>query len=102
MSTGQNRNQQTQKRQSEGPAVRVIKGSAGMPQEMISQHPMSTALVVFGIGLGVGVLLGSLISTPATPPTFSERAEHAAEKVGRQVLDAIAGVLPQSLARHVA
>lgn len=102
MSTGQQRNQQAQKRQSEGSAVRVIKNSGGMPQGMINQHPMSTALLVFGIGLGVGVLLGGMISTPATPPTFGERAEHVAEKVGRQVLDAIAGVLPQSIARHVA
>jgi hypothetical protein len=29
-------------------------------------------------------------------------AELAAEKLGRQMLDAITGVLPQSIARHVA
>ena len=105
MSTGQKRNQSqnpTQKRQTEGPAVHVVENSGGMPRQVIEQHPMSTALVAFGIGLGVGVVLGCMLTTPAEPPSFGQRAEHAAEKLGRQVLDAITGALPQSIARHVA
>jgi hypothetical protein len=101
MSTGQKRNQQTQRRQSEGPAVHVVENS-GMPRQIVEQHPMSTALMAFGIGIGVGVVLGSMLTTPDEPPTFGQRAEHAAEKLGRQVIDAITGVLPQSIARHVA
>jgi hypothetical protein len=70
---------------------------------MVDQHPMSTALVVFGIGLGVGVVLGSLISaTAAPPPSFGQRAELAAEKLGRQMMDAFSGILPRSIAKHVA
>jgi hypothetical protein len=68
---------------------------------MVTQHPMSTALVVFGIGLGVGVAVGSLLAGTPAPPTLTERAEHAAEKLGRQMLDAIAGVIPQTVSRHV-
>jgi len=64
---------------------------------------MSAALVVFGVGLGVGVALGSVLwASTAPPPTFGERAEHAAEKLGRQMLDAFACVLPQSVARRIA
>lgn len=106
MSTGQKRNQtqksQTQKRESEGPAVHVVEQSTGMPRQVIEQHPTSTALLAFGIGLGVGVCLGCMLTTSSEPPTFGQRAEHAAEKLGRQMLDALAGVLPQSVARHVA
>jgi hypothetical protein len=64
---------------------------------------MSSVLVVFGIGLGAGVALGSLLIGPVTSrPTLGRRTELAAEQLGRQMLDAIAGVLPASLAKHIA
>lgn len=63
---------------------------------------MSSAMVVFGLGLGAGVVLGSLLSGPApSRPTLGRRTELAAEQLGRQMLDAMAGVLPASLAKHI-
>jgi hypothetical protein len=63
---------------------------------------MSSVLIVFGIGLGAGVVVANLLSGPAKArPTLGRRTEQAAEQLGRQVLDAIAGVLPESLAKHV-
>jgi hypothetical protein len=81
----------------------MTKSAMAYSQGMVSEHPMSSVLVVFGIGLGVGVAIGSMLcSASAPPPSIGQRAELAAEKLGRQMLDAITGVLPQSIARHVA
>ena len=75
----------------------------GKPSGLVGNYPMSSVLVVFGIGLGAGVALGSLLSGPVTSrPTLGRRTELAAEQLGRQMLDAIAGVLPASLAKHIA
>lgn len=69
---------------------------------IVTQNPMSSVLVVFGIGFGVGVALGTILAGPMIhSPTFTERTELAAEKLGRQIMDAIAGALPESLSRHL-
>jgi len=110
MSTGQRRRNPKNRRQTirgteaDGNAGETLMTSAvSRSQDMVSQHPMSTALVVFGVGLGVGVALGSLLCSAATtPPSFGQRAELAAEKLGRQMLDAINGILPDSITRHYA
>ena len=69
---------------------------------LVSHYPLSAVLVVFGVGLAVGVALGSILGGPHTPrPSFGQRTELAAEKLGRQMLDSIAGVLPESLAKYV-
>jgi hypothetical protein len=69
---------------------------------LVSHYPLSSVLVVFGVGLAVGVALGSILGGPDTPrPSFGQRTELAAEKLGRQMLDSIAGVLPESLAKYV-
>jgi hypothetical protein len=76
--------------------------SQGKPSGLISDYPISSVLIVFGIGLGAGVALGSLLSGSVTSePTFGRRTELAAEHLGRQVRDAIAAVLPTSVAKHI-
>ena len=75
----------------------------GKPSGLVCNYPMSSVLVVFGIGLGAGVALGSLLGGSVTSrPTLGRRTGLAAEQLGRQMLDAIAGVLPASLAKHIA
>ncbi len=92
MSTGQ-------KRKPTGPTVAH---AVTKPEGLVSHYPLSSVLVVFGIGLGVGVALGSILGGPVVPPpSFGRRTELAAEKLGRQMLDAIAGVLPESLSKHI-
>ena len=44
---------------------------------------------------------GSLAGQPRLRASFGKRAELAAEHLGRQMLDAIAGVLPESLSKHI-
>ena len=92
MSTGQ-------KKMPTGPTVADAVTDA---EALVSHYPLSSVLVVFGIGLGIGVALGSILGGPVMPrPSFGQRTEIAAERLGRQVLDAIAGVLPESLSKHV-
>ena len=76
--------------------------TATKPEGLVSHYPLSSVLVVFGLGLAVGVAVGSVLGGPVTPgPSFGQRAELAAEHLGRQMLGAIAGVLPDSLSKHI-
>jgi len=95
--------QKTSSEQNRTPPGRTAANTVTKPDGVVSDYPLSSVLVVFGIGLGVGVALGSIIAGPVMPhPSFAQRTELAAEKLGRQMLDAIAGVLPESLAKHMA
>ncbi len=78
-------------------AIPVQEQAAGL----VSDYPISSSLVVFGVGLWAGIALGGLLSGPGAPPTLGRRTELAADQLGRQVLGAIAGVLPASLAKHI-
>lgn len=84
------------------PTGRTVAPTVTKPEGLVSHYPLSSVLVVFGIGLGVGAALGSILAGSAMPRrSFGQRTELAAEKLGRQMLDAIAGVLPESLSKHI-
>jgi len=98
MSTGQKRSVG----QNRSPTGRTVANAVTKSEGLISQYPLSSVLVVVGLGLAGGVVLGSILGGPATPgPSFGQRAEVAAEHLGRQMLGAIAGVLPESLSKHI-
>ena len=85
------------------PTRPTVAHAVAKPEGLVSDYPLSSVLVVFGIGLGVGVALGSILGGPmTTPPSLVQRTELAAEKLGRQMLDAIASALPKSLSKHIA
>ena len=70
---------------------------------VVSHYPLSSVLVVVGLGLAVGVAVGSVLGGPVTPrPSLGQRTGLAAEKLGRRMLDSIAGVLPESISKHIA
>jgi hypothetical protein len=72
------------------------------PEGPVSDYPISSVLVVVGLGVAVGVVLGSILgSSPAPAPSLAKRTEVAAERLGRQMVGAIAGVLPESLSKHI-
>lgn len=62
------------------------------PMEMAREYPMSSMLVLFGVGLGVGVLLSQVACSamPHHEPTFSER-------LSQQIHDAVNQVIPDSV-----
>jgi len=95
------------------------------PMEMAKEYPVASMLVLFGVGLGVGVLLAqsapSMSSSSSSSSSdwwdssrrwmdhASKDASNAAsrymdssylEKMGQQVCDAIVSSLPKSLGKQ--
>jgi len=68
------------------------------PVEIAKEYPLSSMLVVFGAGLGVGVLLSSYLSGPISHMMHQETMT---ERLGRQVMDYLSSTLPESLARQL-
>src|SRR4030095_1592787 len=69
------------------------------PTEMVKEYPISSMLVVFGVGLGVGVLLAqtvcdSMIRAMAPEPTMMER-------LGRQMYETFQAAVPESLTKRM-
>ena len=60
-------------------------------------HPLSTTLVVFGAGLAVGAVIGSMIAEAASPP----RRLSSAESLGRSLLDSMNAIVPDVVSRHL-
>jgi len=70
----------------------------GRPVQMVQEHPLPAMMLMFGIGLGVGVLVGQTLSG-----SFQEMAEEPSmtEKMRRQVFDALSHVLTPSMMQQV-
>jgi hypothetical protein len=61
----------------------------------VQEYAVPTALVAFGVGLGVGIWLSGMF---ASPPA---RQQRMSEKLGRQLIDTLASILPESVARRM-
>lgn len=68
------------------------------PVELAREYPMASMLIVFGVGLGVGVIFSQFLCSSTASflhePTFAER-------LSRQINDAVHQVLPESLAKQL-
>src|SRR4029079_11927533 len=88
--------------QNRSPIGRTAANAVTESEGLVSNYPLSSVLVVVGLGLAVGVVVGSILGRPAAPgPSFVQRTGLAAGNLGRQMLGAIAGVLPESLSKHI-
>lgn len=70
------------------------------PASAVQEYPISTALLVFGVGLGVGIvashmLFDSLSRVVQPPPTMTER-------LTRQLYEALSQAVPESVSRRFA
>jgi hypothetical protein len=69
------------------------------PAEMIGEYPVSSVLLVFGVGLGVGFVLGQALCESTAgyfhQPTMSERW-------GRSMYDSLSHMVPESVSRRFA
>jgi len=67
------------------------------PVEMVKEHPLPSMLLMFGIGLGVGVVVSQAVCS-----TLVEAVEEPAmtEKVRRQVFEALGHVMPPSMLKQ--
>jgi hypothetical protein len=72
---------QQRKRMSES-TLQTMSQAISRPTEMVQEYPMSSMLLVFGAGLGVGVVLSQTLLPSFHEPTMSER-------MGRQLYDSM-------------
>jgi hypothetical protein len=87
MSTAQNKRHEMSSRWEEASAA---------PREWVEEYPLSSTLVAFGVGLGIGVFLGQSLSGSRARPSAS-----MIEKLGEQVLQAVRSSIPESFSRHL-
>ncbi|MEO8495750.1 MAG: hypothetical protein ABI614_11810 [Planctomycetota bacterium] len=64
-------------------------------KEFVGEHAMPTALTVFGLGVGTGLVVASLLSQ-----SMPSRQTTLAERLGQQLLDAMSSVVPNSLMKR--
>lgn len=66
------------------------------PMEMAKEYPVASMLVLFGVGVGVGVLLSqaAAMSLGGHTPSMSER-------LSKQIYDAVTNAVPDSVRRQL-
>jgi hypothetical protein len=90
MSTAQNKRHQKPS---------VWEEASAAPREWVGEHPLPSTFVAFGIGLGIGVLLGQSLSS-SVGRRFQPEAS-TMEKFGRQAFEVLRSSLPETLSRHL-
>jgi hypothetical protein len=75
-----------------------FQGALERPTEMVKEYPLSSMLLMFGIGIGVGVVVAQALTS-----SFHELTEDPTmtEKVKRQAFDALSHVLTPSMMRQL-
>ena len=69
------------------------------PAELVKDYPLASMLLMFGIGMGVGVVVSSAICS-----SLAEMTEHEAtmsEKLKKQVYDALSNVISPETLRQI-
>lgn len=85
--------------QTQSKPAALSKAAQSCSMEMIEEHPLTSLVVVFGVGMGVGLLLGQAVCESFG--SMRGRPETTAEKLGCQIRDALKHALPESVARHL-
>lgn len=66
----------------------VVEGS----RDLIGEHPFTTVVTVFGIGLFAGMALVSML-------TEAEESRSTSERIRREVMDAVSQFIPTSVSK---
>ncbi|MBW3541178.1 MAG: hypothetical protein KY476_12995 [Planctomycetes bacterium] len=64
-------------------------------EHRVEGHPVSSILTGFAAGLGLGLAIGWLLGEP--PKQSRWYGAETAERLGRKVLDAMSGIVPERL-----
>jgi hypothetical protein len=73
--------------------------SSSCSREWINENPFTSVTVLFGLGVGVGVLLGHVIAESAGRTLFHE--DTLAEKLAGEIRKVLKSTLPKGISRHV-
>jgi hypothetical protein len=69
---------------------------AAASTELVEDYPFSSVMVAFGAGLGAGLALALLMTDSPTT-----RRSKTARRIGQQVLDSMANLMPESLSKSL-
>jgi hypothetical protein len=84
--------------QSEGLTGRMSEGYEHL-QHSVAEYPAVSVMTVFAAGFGLGLVLGCALTGSSQPSSNWYDRAHS-EKFGRNVLDSIAGMVPDALANR--
>lgn len=82
-------------------AAGYLRHSYGEMQECVAEYPLASTLTAFGIGLGVGILIGATLAGESRPQPRHWYDLSSAEEFGQRIVDAVAGALPESIAKRI-
>jgi hypothetical protein len=68
-------------------------------ERCVEDHPASSVGIAFGTGLGIGLCVG--LALRAALQERRETRRSMTERLGRQVLDALTSVIPESLSNRI-
>jgi hypothetical protein len=80
-------------------AREAVGGAVHRVEETVQQWPFSSVATAFGVGLGLGVILGCALAEQTRPSHWYDNL--SAERIGRNVLESLSSVLPDSVARRM-
>jgi len=69
------------------------------PAELVKEYPLASMLLMFGMGLGVGVVVSSAICSSLDEMTVHDST--MTERLKKQVYDALSNVLSPSTLRQI-
>jgi hypothetical protein len=69
----------------------------GQPTEMVREHPLPSMLLMFGLGLGVGVIVSQVLTSGLLD---SDAEPTMTEKMRKQVYDALSHVMSPSMLKQ--
>ena len=78
-----------------------IKNSCGKVERCIRDNPGSSMLVSLGVGLGIGVAAGMILSGSNKGRTQAWFDRGTSERLGRQLMEAFAKVVPDSISDRI-
>lgn len=76
----------------------MFEDASTVPRELVHDYPVPTAVVVFGLGIGVGLLAVHLLGGPGHK---AEPKSSTFETLGRQICDAVRNAVPEAISRHM-
>lgn len=79
-----------------------LQGQADQAQQQLTdtvvEQPLATLLISFGVGFGLGMMLGRAFRRPEPKTHWYDR--RSAEQLGRRLLDSMSGVVPESISKQ--